>query len=75
MHEERNLSRFYLAPSRRSIYSPTPTPLFVFLLSLTRSVQISFSPQPSAAIKIKAGGHNFLWKNTEHPLTKIVKKH
>ena len=30
-----------------------------FLVSLTPLVQISFSSQPSAAIKIKDGGHDF----------------
>ena len=33
-------------------------------------VQISFSPQPSAAIKIKDGGHSFREENTEHSLAK-----
>ena len=34
-------------------------------------VQISFSPQPSAAIKIKDGGHNFRYGNIEHSLTNL----
>ena len=34
--------------------------------------EISFSPQPSAAIKIKDGGHNFCQQNTEHSLAKIT---
>lgn len=35
-------------------------------------VKISFSPKPSAAIKIKDVGHNFQWENTEHFFTKIT---
>ena len=35
-------------------------------------VQIYFSPQPSTAIKIKEGGHNFRYEITEHSLAKIT---
>ena len=38
---------------------PYPNPSPYFWLSTAPLVQISFSPQPSAAIKIKDGGHNF----------------
>ena len=31
-----------------------------------------FSPQPSAAIKFKDGGHNFRKEITEHPFAKIT---
>ena len=33
---------------------------------------IYFSPQPSAAIKIKDGGHNIRYEITEHSLAKIT---
>ena len=35
-------------------------------------VQISFSPQPSAVIKIKDGDHNFHEENPKHSLAKIT---
>ena len=35
-------------------------------------VQIDFSPQLSAAIIIKDGGHNFRYETTEHSLVKIT---
>ena len=35
-------------------------------------VQIDFSPQLSAAIIIKDGGHNFRYEITEHSLAKIT---
>ena len=43
------------------LHSPNPTPLFIFdrRPSTAPLVQIYFSPQPSAAIKIKDDGHNF----------------
>ena len=34
--------------------------------------KIDFSLQPSAAIKIKDGGHNFRYEITEHSLAKIA---
>ena len=36
------------------------------------SVKCSCSPQPSAAVKIKDGGHNFRLENTKHSLAKIT---
>ena len=35
-------------------------------------VQIFLSPQPSAAVKIKNGGYNFLQEGTEHSLAKTT---
>ena len=35
-------------------------------------MEISFSPQPSATVTIKDGGHNFRQQNTEHLLAKIT---
>ena len=35
-------------------------------------VQICFFPQPSAAIKIKDGGHKFRYEITEHSLARIT---
>ena len=35
-------------------------------------VQIYFSPQPSAAIKIKDDGHNFHYEITEHSVAEIT---
>ena len=35
-------------------------------------VQILFFPQPSAAIKIKDGGHKFRYEITEHSLARIT---
>ena len=48
-----------LLPMLQNIRLPHPHPTPYFLLSLTPLVQISFSSQPSAAIKIKDGGHDF----------------
>ena len=50
----------------------TPPPLSLFLTITTPLIQISFSPQPSATIKIKVGGHNFFSENTDHSLAKIM---
>ena len=35
-------------------------------------VQIFLSPQPSAAVKIKNGGYNFLQEGIEHSLAKTT---
>ena len=43
-------------------HSPTLTPLLVFDRRLPPLVQISYSPQPSDAIKIEDGDHNFVKK-------------
>ena len=51
---------------------PHPCPSPYFLLPTSPLVKISFFPQPSAAIKIKAGGHNFYEEKTEHSLAKIM---
>ena len=48
-----------LLPMLQNIRLPHPHLTPYFLLSLTPLVQISFSSQPSAAIKIKDGGHDF----------------
>ena len=55
-----------------NLHSPTPTPLLIFDRRLPPLVQISFSRQPSAAIKIKDGGHDFREENTELSLAKIT---
>ena len=56
----------------KNLHYPTP----ILLLSFDRwpppLVQIYFSPQPSAAIKFKDGGHNFRKEITEHPFAKIT---
>ena len=41
------------------VFTPFALPLFSFSTVTTPLIQISFSPQPSAAIKIKVGGHDF----------------
>ena len=56
--------------SERMLPHPRPSPYF--LLSTSSLVKISFFPQPSAAIKIKAGGHDFYEGKTEHLLAKIM---
>ena len=48
-----------LLPMLQNIRLPHPHLTPYFLVSLTPLVQISFSSQPSAAIKIKDGGHDF----------------
>ena len=53
-----------ITSGRRNLHSLTPTPLPTF--------QIYFSPQPSAAINIKDGGHNIRYEITEHSLDKIT---
>ena len=53
-----------------SLSQPHPSPYFWPLTAPT--LQISFSPQPSDAIKIKEGGHNFHQESTEHSLAKIT---
>ena len=60
-----------MTSGRRNLHFPTPT-LLIFLLTTAPLVQISFSPQPSAAIKIKDEGYNFRYGNTEHLLAKIT---
>ena len=57
--------------AKGEIFSPSP-PLSLFWSSLTPLVKISFSPQLTTAIKIKDGGHNYRWKNTEYSLAKIT---
>ena len=53
------------------VISIGPPPSFWALLN--HLVQISFSPQPSAAVKIKDGSYNFhLKKKSEHLLTKTM---
>ena len=49
---------------RRVIFTPLPPPLSLFL-TVDRPLGINFSsPQPSAAIKIKDGGHNIRYEIT-----------
>ena len=50
---------------------PHPAPLLVFGRRSPPLVQIHFSPQSSAAIKIKDGGYNIRYEITEHSLAKI----
>ena len=51
---------------------PLPPPLSLFL-TVDRPLSINFhSPQPSAAIKIKDGGHNIRYEITSHSLAKIT---
>ena len=56
--------------AKSSLHSPHPHPSPYFWPLIASLVQISFSPQPSAAIKIKDGGHSFREENTEHSLAK-----
>ena len=56
---------------RCNLHSPTP-PLSLFL-TVDRPLGINFySPQPSAAIKIKDGSHNIRYQITWHSLAKIT---
>ena len=50
---------------------PHPAPLLVFGRRSPPLVQIHFSPQSSAAIKIKDCGYNIRYEITEHSLAKI----
>ena len=52
----------------------TPRPPFLpLLLIVDRPLGTNLlSPQPSAAIKIKNGGHNIRYEITEHSLAKIT---
>ena len=50
---------------------PAPSPSPYYLLLLTPLVQISFISQSSTVVKIKDGGHNFRYENTEHSLVEI----
>ena len=52
--------------------TPPHPPLSLFLTVDRPLVQIYFSPQPSAAIKIKNGGHSIRYEITEHSLAKIT---
>ena len=55
----------------KNFHSPI-LPLSLFL-TVDRPLDPNyFSPQPSAAIKIKDGGHDFRQENTEHSLVKIT---
>ena len=54
------------------VFTTFPLPLFSFSTIITPLIQISFSPQPSAAIKIKVGGHDFRYQNTDHSLAKVT---
>ena len=56
--------------AKSSLHSPHPHPSPYFWPLTASLVQISFSPQPSAAVKIKDGGHSFREENTEHSLAK-----
>ena len=51
---------------------PHTHPSPYFWPSTAPLVQIYFSPQPSAAIKIKNGGHSIRYEITEHSLAKIA---
>ena len=51
---------------------PHTHPSPYFWPSTAPLVQIYFSPQPSAAIKIKNGGHSIRYEITEHSLAKIT---
>ena len=53
-------------------FTPRPHPSPYFWSLTAPLVQIYFSPQPSAAIKIKNGGHNIRYEITEHSLAKIT---
>ena len=55
---------------KSSLLHHHPSPYF--WQSTAPLVQIYFSPLPSAAIKIKDGGHNFRYEITEHSLAKIT---
>ena len=55
---------------RRHIHFPTLSPHF-FFPSLAPLVQISFSPKPSAAVKIKDSSYDFHKGNTERSPVKL----
>ena len=54
------------------IFTPLTLSLSLFFTIDRPLVQIYFSPQPSAAIKIKDGGHNVRYEISEHSLAKIA---
>ena len=54
------------------IFTPLTLSLSLFFTIDRPLVQICFSPQPSAAIKIKDGGHNVRYEISEHSLAKIT---
>ena len=51
---------------------PRPLPSPSFYLSLTHLEKNLFSPQPSAAMKIKDGSYDFYRENTEYLRAKIT---
>ena len=57
---------------RREDPSPRPPLSLPFTHIHPPLVQIFLSPQPSAAVKIKNGGYNFLQEGTEHSLAKTT---
>ena len=51
------------------LHSPTPSLFLTIDCPLGTNLFLS---QPSTAIKIKDGGHNFCLENTEHLLAKLM---
>ena len=62
-------SRLFILLAMSDLESELSLGVWILIASL---VKISFSPKPSAAIKIKDDGHNFQWENTECFFTKIT---
>ena len=56
--------------TNRKLPPPPPSPSFWSLL--IPLVQISFSPQPSAAVKIKDGSYNFYQDSVKHSPAEIT---